>query len=350
MRKFILSLALVMGAVFSASAQIAFEEPILVDNMYVGASVGATTPLQFTEVFPLNAFGSVRIGKEFNPIVAMELEGTLGFGSHTAHNGRYSWHQAVRETNVGLNGTINLTNAFLGVGTTRRNFELLTVTGFGWGHGFVNKAYGKDVNSLTARTGLEGRFNVSNSLAFTVQPTVLWGLTHTGRSGVKFNSNHAQLSLAVGVVYHFKNSNGTHYWVSYDIDELNKEINRLRAENNDLRHQPKEVVKETVEVEVPKEVAVLFQREFTVFFEKAKADLSDEAKAILSAIPTDVTVDVVGTASPEGTKKFNQKISEKRAEVVKAFLEARGVNVNSAVGKGVVGNTSNRVAVVTLAD
>jgi hypothetical protein len=57
-------------------------------------------------------------------------------------------------------------------------------------------------------------------------------------------------------------------------------------------------------------------------------------------------VDVTATASPSGTKAFNQKLSEKRAKAVADFLTSRGVKVNSAVGKG-VDPVSGRSAVVT---
>ena len=59
-----------------------------------------------------------------------------------------------------------------------------------------------------------------------------------------------------------------------------------------------------------------------------------------------VHVQVVGTASPEGSKEINDRISQARADVVANYLKGRGVNVDEATGKGVQGTTSNRLAVV----
>ncbi|MBQ2060998.1 MAG: OmpA family protein, partial [Prevotella sp.] len=59
-------------------------------------------------------------------------------------------------------------------------------------------------------------------------------------------------------------------------------------------------------------------------------------------------VEIVGTASPEGSAEKNQILSQDRANAVKSYLEGRGVIVDSAVGKGVQGTTSNRLAIVTV--
>ena len=351
MKKFLFTLALIMG-VITANAQKTLEIPnTIFDNTYIGVGAGVFTPLQLTEVFPLNATATLRVGKELNPVVALELEGTAAFGSHTSHDGRYSWHQIVRATNLGLNGTVNLSNLFFGYNGDNRKFELLTVTGFGWGHGFVNKAYGKDVNSLTAKTGLEARVRVADGLSLVAQPAVIWGLTGEGSKGVKFNSNRAQLGITVGLVYRFKNSNGTHSWGPvYDVAALNDEINSLRAQLAEKPTEVEKVVKEVVKEEVPVEVFKFVPNEWVLSFEKAKATLTDEAKAKLDAIPTDFTVKIVGKASPEGSSAFNKKLSQDRADAVSNYLTNKGVKVDSSVGVGVENNASQRVAIITIVE
>lgn len=350
MKKFLFTMVLLFSTLMSISAQTAIEtQKTIVDNTYIGITAGAYTPLQLTEVFPLNATVSVRVGKEFNPVVGMELEGTAAFGSHTAHAQRYSMHNAVRATNVGLNGVINLTNAILGYDKPR-NFELKTITGFGWGHGFVNQSYGKDINSLTAKTGIEANFRVNDGLSFILQPNIIWALTNTGHTGVKFNSNHAQLGVLAGLVYHFKTSNGTHNFKVYDVGALNDEINKLREQNNELRNQPAKLVEISKEVikEVPVETLVNVG-DVVITFAQGKSELSESARYALNNI-TAKTVKIVATASPEGTKEFNQKISEERAQVVKEYLESHGVTVASAQGLGVQGNESNRIAIVSIVE
>ena len=74
--------------------------------------------------------------------------------------------------------------------------------------------------------------------------------------------------------------------------------------------------------------------------------MTDEAKKNLDKITGTVVIEA--SASPEGTTKFNQKLSEDRANAVKSYLESRGVKVTKATGLGVVGNESNRIAIVTV--
>ena len=71
-----------------------------------------------------------------------------------------------------------------------------------------------------------------------------------------------------------------------------------------------------------------------------------EAKNALDAIKSGSHVQVVGTASPEGSKEINDKLSQARADSVAEYLKSRGVTVDEATGKGVQGTTSNRLAVV----
>ena len=60
------------------------------------------------------------------------------------------------------------------------------------------------------------------------------------------------------------------------------------------------------------------------------------------------TVKINATASPEGSKTYNQKLSERRAEAVKNYLTERNVTVVEATGLGVESKESNRIAMVTI--
>ena len=81
-------------------------------------------------------------------------------------------------------------------------------------------------------------------------------------------------------------------------------------------------------------------------FAQGKTILTKEAKAALDGVAKGKHVQIVGTASPEGSKEINDKISQGRADAVAAYLSNRGVVVDEATGKGVQGTTSNRLAVV----
>ena len=60
------------------------------------------------------------------------------------------------------------------------------------------------------------------------------------------------------------------------------------------------------------------------------------------------SVDVVATASPEGGKNINKKLSEKRAAAVVKYLTDNGVTVKQSVGLGAKSKTANRLALITL--
>lgn len=72
----------------------------------------------------------------------------------------------------------------------------------------------------------------------------------------------------------------------------------------------------------------------------------NEAKKALDDVKEGRHVQIIGTASPEGSKAFNDRLSQNRADVVAKYLQSRGVIVDEAKGQGVQGVTSNRLAVV----
>jgi len=332
MKKFILMLALIC-AVVSANAQIATENSNALDNIYVGMGVGVATPLNFNSVFPLNTVGEIKIGKKVTPVLGFEVEGQVFFNENNFER----WTStAVKGTNVFLNGTVNLTNLFCDYLGTPRRFEVETNTGLGWLYGWnIYK------NDLSAKTALDLKFNLgkSKATALVVSPGVYWNLT-ASQPKVQFNKNFAQLAIMASFVYHFKTSNGTHHFKTYDIGAMNDEINRLQTE---LSKKPTEVIKtNVVEREVIKTVDGC---EHVVYFAQNSDILTSKSKADLNNVKGSVKVE--GYASPEGTEKYNKELSQRRANVVAEYLRSRGVTVTEAVGCGVAGETSNRVVIVT---
>jgi outer membrane protein OmpA-like peptidoglycan-associated protein len=332
MKKFILMMALMFSVVMGANAQTALETQKLFDNTSIGVVVGATTPLDFNSVFPLNTVAGLKLGKDFTPVFGVEAEGLAILNdNHFA-----DIKTVVKATNVGLNGVTNLSNLFGDYTGAPRAFEVKTVAGLGWLY-----LWNTNVHDLTAKTGLDLAFNFgekkATSLVFT--PAVYWNLTKTDK--IQFNKNHAQLGLTASLVYHFKTSNGTNNFKLYDVGAMNAEINNLRAE---LAKKPTEIIRDHfVEKVVEKNVG---NNEWVVFFAKNSAELTAEAKKALDKIPAGSTVDITATASPEGTEERNNALSEDRAEVVAKYLDARGLKIGSVKGLGVQGEASNRVAIV----
>lgn len=331
--------------VMGVSAQTAIETPKFFDNWYVGVNAGATTNLEFNKVFPVNATVGAVLGKEFTPVFGAQLEGVTWLGDANFANS----HTAFKVIDLGVNGTVNFSNLFFGYLGTPRKFEVSGVAGIGWLHIYgdhnLDGTYGREDNDeLIAKTAVNLAWNLgkTRSHQLYVQPGIYWNLTNGPRDYVHFNSKHAQVGVSVGYVYKFKTSNGTHNFKTYDVGAMMDEIARL---NDALAKRPNVVVKEVVrEVEKTQVVA----DNVVVFFAQNSAELTDEAKTVLDAVTG--TVDIVASASPEGTKDYNQTLSERRAEVVANYLRNRNVNVNTVTGVGVTGDASGRVAIIKVTE
>jgi len=349
---FILMMALMMSFV-SVNAQTAIETPKFFDNTYISVGGGASTPLDFYDVLPLNPSATLNIGKWFTPVWGAELEGTAWFGSHDARGTANRWdfvntHNIVRGSYVGVNGLVNFMNLFAGYKGTPRLFEVNGVVGLGWAHYYRPNVSDKYSNALGARTGLDLAFNLGKKKAhsISVRPAVLWNLSRPGNSvgQLAFNKMGAQLYLGVAYTYHFKTSNKTHNFKVYDVGAMQGEIDRLNAE---LGKKPHEVVREVVkEVKVVEKVNT---SDAVVYFAFDSAELDDRAKEELDKLGENGIYVVDAWASSEGTTEYNLALSQRRADAVKAYLEARGCKIESAVGHGVqFGTTTGRVAVVTV--
>ena len=336
MKKILLMLAL-FSAVVTANAQIATENSNAFDNVGVGVTAGVSTPLDFNSVFPLNTNVGLKITKDITPVIGFQIEGLAVLND----NHFSDLKTAVKATNVGLNGALNLSNFFWGYKGTPRVFEVSAVAGLGWLH-----TWNTSENSLTAKTGLDLAFNLGkkkvHSLVLT--PAVYWNLHKI--DAIQFNKKGAQLALNLSYIYHFKTSNGTHHFKTYDVGAMNNEINYLHGKLDECEKREPKLVERIVE----KKVAVPTNTEWFVQFAQKSAELTAEAKATLDKIGENLVVDVIGTSSPEGDAEFNQRLSEKRAAVVADYLTKRGVKVNSWAGKGVyIGRATNRLAIVTVA-
>ena len=339
MKKLILMLAL-FSAVLGANAQIATQNSNALDNISVGVTAGVSTPLDFNSVFPLNTNVGLKLQKDFTPAFGVQLEGLAVLND----NHFTDLKTAVKATNVGANALFNLSNIFLGHKGRPRAFEVSTVTGIGWLHTWNTSA-----NYLSAKTGLDLAFNLGKKKATSIvlTPAVYWNLNKIGH--IHFDKNNAQLALNLSLIYHFKTSNGTHSFKTYDVGAMIAEIDRLNGALAECESREPKVIEKVVEVPVTNTVVVKDVNDvWFVTFATGSSTLSTEAKYILNQIGNDIIVDVIGTASPDGSAAFNQRLSEMRAAKVKDYLEKRGVNVNSAEGRGVNPETGRAAIVKTL--
>lgn len=330
--------ALIMGVV-SAKAQIATQNSNALDNISVGITVGASTPLDFNSFFPVNTNFGLKLQKDFTPAFGIQIEGLAILND----NHFSDLKTFVKGTNVGANAAFNLSNILWGYKGSPRVFEVSTIAGIGWLHEWNTSS-----NSLTAKTGLDLAFNIGKKKAHSIviTPAVYWNLHKF--DAIQFNKQGAQLALNVTYVYHFKTSNGTHNFKTYDVGAMIDEINRLNGALTECQRRTPEVVEKVVEVKAPETNGAVIKSStqfWVVTFETGSAKISNEDKYILNEIGNDAIVDITATASPDGSAKRNQQLSEERANAVKEYLTNRGVRVNSCQGLGVNPDTG-RSAIV----
>ena len=377
MKKLVLMLAAASMAA-SVSAQTVAESKTF-DNIYVGINGGvATKTTGHKWLSDLDPNAGLRIGRYFTPVFGLAIEGNAYFSNKPWG----STGTVVRATNASLLGTVNLSNWFGGYKGEPRTFEVSALYGLGWMHVFTNNkafaaATSANRNRMTSKAALDFSFNFGSAkqFQFYVEPSINFaflgkshshnvavtpaGVTYpetsygygykaTAQAGQPaYNINNSFVQLNAGLVYKFANSNGTHNFTivtprdQAEIDALNAQINELRNRKPEVI--TKEVVKEVPSVKV-KELSV--SDLVFVTFAQGKSNLTREAKAALNNVKEGSHVQVVGTASPEGSKEINDRLSQARADVVANYLKSRGVNIDDATGKGVQGVTSNRLAVV----
>lgn len=337
--------ALLISAVVGVNAQTAYEAAKVFDNVSVGVTGGISSPLNFNSVTPFNTNFGIRLQKDFTPVVGVQAEG-LAFvnGNHFA-NDVNTW---VKATNVGVNGVLNLSNLIGGYKGSPRVFEVSTVTGIGWLYKWDTSS-----NYLSSKTGVDLAFNLGNEKQHSIvlTPAVYWNLS--SGNGVEFNRNHAQLAVNVAYVYHFKTSNGTHHFKTYDIGAKNDEINKLKEKLVSEGKKNQSLIENNTKLN--SQLAALNSKgdtlnmKWVVEFEQGKSELSSKAKEELkNVIDAKKIVCVVAKASPEGSKDTNKKLSDERAAVVTKYLTDNGVTVKKSEGVGAESKYSNRVVLITL--
>ena len=330
----------------SVNAQTVTESKTF-DNFYIGINGGAqvkTTGESWMN--NLNSNAGLRIGRWFTPVFGLAAEGNVYFNDHCGEHGFPQSKTVARYMNVGLIGTVNLSNWFAGYKGEPRLFEVVPVFGFGWGHTFGTAAGDneKELNALTSKAGIDFTFNLGKAKAWQVyvEPSMNWSLNGYGYEGVAYDINKSAFQLNAGIVYKFKNSNGSHNFTiaqlrdQNEIDGLNSQINSLRGDLNDKDAQLSAKDKQIKDLQnaldecnkKPKyaKPATATNLQPTVLFRQGKAVVDKSQMPNIELIAQymknhqDAKVEIKGYASPEGNKDFNQALSQKRADAVKNVL------------------------------
>ena len=338
--------AAVMAA--SASAQTVAESKTF-DNVYVGINAGVATKTtghaSWLEDLVPNV--GLRIGRNFTPVFGLAAESNVYFKEASG----FTTGTIVNYINTSLLGTVNLTNWFGGYPGAPRTFEVSALYGLGWGHAFTNRKDLSTTNCLTSKVGLDFAFNLGEKKAWQLyfEPSINYALNGNGYEGVAYNINRSAVQLNVGLVYKFKNSNGTHNFVNAvgrdqsEVDALNAQINSLREEYNNqeaqynkaLADKDKQInslhkaLEECQNKPAPKVSTTVTNLQPTVIFGQGKSSVDAAQYAPIELIANymknhkDAKVEIRGYASPEGSAELNARLSQARADAVRNILIKR---------------------------
>lgn len=349
-------------AAATISAQTVLESKTF-DNVYIGINGGlATKATGHAWLKDMNPNAGLRIGRNFTPVFGLAAESNVYFKNTNGH----TTGTVVNGMNTSLLGTTNLTNLFGGYNGEPRLFELTALYGLGWGHVFGHPTKDYKADMLTSKAALDFGFNLGQKKAWQlyIEPAMIWALNGNGYQGVKYDVNRASFQLNVGLVYKFKNSNGSHNFVvaelrdQAEIDILNNKINDLRGE---LAGKDDEIADMDRQIAELKQQLADCQNQTTtacerlqpvVIFRQGKSTIDRAQYASIELIAKymkdnqNAKVEIKGYASPEGSAKFNQKLSQARAEAVKKALVKR-YNISAdrieAKGMGATNKLSERV-------
>ena len=365
MKKFTLLMVAMFSMAYSVNAQYNVEGHKFWDNWSLGIEGGISTNAHDWNT-PHGAVVGINATKAITPVVSFE------FGIGAGINNNYNWrmtHSANVFDNVSAIAStkINLMNWFGGYKGAPRLFEIQARGGFGYMREFwpdfagnPTKS-GNDLNRAIAKFGFDFDFNLGKSKAWTIslRPAVVLKMVNEGKmvdqmftyEGCVYRDpifglpecdayGHNVLGqVTAGITYHFKTSNGTHHFAAVKPQVVTETVEKI------VEKPVEKIVEKVVEKKV---AAAAGNNIYVVEFEQNKSNLSNTAKATLDQISNGTTVILDAYASPEGAKAYNQKLSQKRADAVKGYLENKGVKVADAKAHGAESKSSQRVVYVRI--
>ncbi|GAB6869388.1 OmpA family protein [Bacteroides rodentium] len=324
------------------------------DNIFVGVGVGGMSVLNGGLNTPTMNF-NLQVGKYITPTWGVRGEVSGLWQSLDNQDNSYfvtstnEYHKYCKKFGeINLDAMLNLTTLFGGYNPNRVvDFYLFggpTMNLSSKGTEFTGATTGDNYQVLQDNDDLKARFGATAGLGLGFNLNQKLALNVEGRLGVTpsifgdasdCRKAEATARVNVGLTYTF---GGKKFVKASNIDEdaVNAEINRYRSElaqaQADLANCKNSLANMKPEVkEVTKEIQVAGPR--AIFFKIGSARLDDYGKVniqlaakILKANP-DKKYKVAGYCDKAtGSASWNQKLSEKRAQVVYDALVAEGVS------------------------
>ena len=326
------------------------------DNWSIGAEGGVSTNLHDWDT-PNGAVAGINFTKGITPVLSLEFQLQAGFNDDPNWNWAAKSPNVVDNASIYANTKINLMNWFGGYKGAPRFFEIQARGGFGYQRWFFPSEWigginNNDLSRPVAKFGFDFDFNLGEAKAWTIslRPAVVINLTNDFNSALPgyfagcvyadqctAYGHNVVGQITAGVTYHFKTSNGTHNFAAVKPQIVTETVEKV------VEKPVEKIVEKVVEKKVATGSSI-----YVVEFEQNKANLSNAAKATLDQIANGSTVIIDAYASPEGAKSYNQKLSQKRADAVKGYLENKGVKVADAQAHGAESKSSQRIVYVRI--
>lgn len=272
---------------------------------------------------------SLSIGKEHNPYFATRLQFTGG-------ELPYYWENAADPENPHLQKTayigghfdfmLDLVNLFAPY-KERRVFHLIPFAGLGYQYRFKDQ-FESPLHTGTINAGMQLMFHLAKRFDFVIEGQAVYqNLSYQNEAWIPELYHGLSANLTAG----FNIRLGRTAWsevVPMDmnlINDLNSQINSLRAENEEMSRQlPCPECPEVAPAEVKTEVKTILADKAILFrFDSDK--IGADQKVILHDIAqfvkeNNAPILLVGYADQTGNSDYNMKLSERRANAVKNAL------------------------------
>lgn len=339
MKKIFTFFIAVMMVFATATAQ--YGPTKFTDNVTVEIKGGVTTPMSdfYGGVSPVVGF---QVDKYITPWLGFGVDANTLIANPYGSNNPHTVFDLV---NVNGLFKFNVRNMWNYDGT-RKFFEPVVFTGLGWGHRTCSEFDNK--NYMVFKSGVEMNFTLDKQKAWAVRvtPAVVWGPA----SDFKLNKHNGGFELTAGIVYRFKNKDGNRHYTKirvYDqaeVDMLNTLLGETRnrctelaRENRKLRHVTNKLVQDLENEKGKVRVDTVYVNLDThEYFKVGSADVVSKASIRNLANSLDNTKHyvIVGYASEEGSKTFNDELSRHRAETVYNLLIKFGFPAENLEFKG----------------
>lgn len=379
MKKILFVIALAFTTV--ASAQVHVKGSKFFDNWSMGVEGGVTSNLHDWDA-PNGAVTGLELVKGITPVYSIEFASQIGVNNNNNWNVLRSAN-AIDNVTAIASAKVNLMRLF-SLYEASRFFEIEARAGVGYMRSFYPSYTQKDLNCGVAKLGADFNFNLGKLHEWTVsvRPAVVLrtqnGISACDNASACLRYSHNAVGqITAAAVYHFKTSNGNHYFsrivrskektfdqrellalVSQEKAELNREIARL---NNELGEREKQVNRLQMQMRAMQEQMNSASKpvdtrsespmdngqgndEFRVYFPFSESSIADEQIETVKRVATylkqnkKATIAVNGYASEEGDERFNEYLAKQRALSVKKMLvDNYGIDARriKAVGKGV---------------